>query len=319
MNIYAQENPWLSFEVSDQVKQYLDSCRARRLSSRTIETYSFYLDWLTKWCHEIGVSDVRELNPILLRQYMQWAQQPGARGNRSPYTLHGAFRVMRSFFQFLVNDEVINSSPVSKLNEPKLPKRILPALNETEIRSIIEYWSEWEKKPRHERTGLDLFALRNLALFYFLLDTGLRVEEASRVLLSDVDLKSGRVFVRCGKGEKDRITFLSPHSLKYLVTYLRMVPATQSGSLWIGQYGALSAKGMQMIFKRLSREIGIRISPHRIRRTFAITMLRNGADLYRLKELMGHEDIRTLERYLDLCEDDLKEVHIACSPISRMK
>ncbi len=227
MNIYAQENPWLSYDITDQVDQYLNACKARRLSERTISTYSFYLDWLKKWAEEIGANDVRRFDAQLLRSYLQWAQLPGARGKRSPYTLHGAFRVMRSFFQHLANEEVIEVSPVAKIREPKLPKQILPALTETEIKSIIGYWSEWEKKPRHERTGLDLFSLRNLALFYFLLDTGLRVEEASRVLLADVDLKSGRVFVRCGKGEKDRITFLSAHSLKYLGMYLRIVPASE--------------------------------------------------------------------------------------------
>lgn len=318
MNIYANENPWTSFEVKEQIAAYLESCRSRRLSNRTVEAYTFYLNYFAKWSELIDVSDVRNFNPHLLRNYLEWVQKPKEGVNRSANTVHGAFRVLRSFFKFLESEEAIVVNPVNKLKAPRLPKQILPPLSNTEIQKIIEHWSAWETKTKAERNGLDLFDLRNLALFYFLLDTGVRVDECSRVRVHDVDFKSGRVFVRCGKGEKDRITFLSEFSLKYLSKYIRIVSTNETNLLWIGQLGPMSAPGIQMIFKRLSRELKFSISPHRIRRTFAIMMLRNGADLYRLKELMGHSDIRTLESYLSINEEDIKAVHKSHSPVSTL-
>jgi site-specific recombinase XerD len=73
-----------------------------------------------------------------------------------------------------------------------------------------------------------------------------------------------------------------------------------------------------MIFKRLSRELKLQVSPHKIRRTFAIMMLRNGADVYRLKEMMGHADIRTLEQYLAINEESIFDIHILAAHVSSL-
>lgn len=318
MNLLGQRNPWESSLIPELIEQYLEDCRARRLSKRTLEIYGFYLNRLARWCSEIGVSDVNDLNPELMRQHIIWHQQPGPRGKRTPSYVHGAFRVLRSFFKFLEVSEVISSSPIRSLKAPKLPKKILDPLTDEEIKLVIRTWSRWEKTPRHKRTGLQVFEMRNLALFYFLLDTGMRVAEAASCRIGDVDFKTGRVFVRCGKGEKDRLAFLSPTSLRYLQEYVRILPDSSESQLWIGQFGPLGASGIQMIFKRLGIDLGFQVSPHKIRRTFAILMLRNGSDLYRLRDLMGHADIRTLERYLKIDENDLRAAHSKWSPVAQL-
>lgn len=318
MNIYASENPWLSFEIKDQIDSYLNDCRARRLSPKTIEVYSFYLSWFQQWGESVSLTDIRKADQVILRNFLESIQTTDNGRKRSPHTIHGMYRSLRSFFTYLVKEEVLPFSPFIKLTAPRLPKKILLPLTKDEIKSIINYWSEWERKPRSQRNGLDLFHLRNLALFLFMLDSGIRVEECSNTQLSDVDLKSGRVFIRSGKGEKDRITFVSETTLKYLKQYIRLLPATGS-ELWVGQFGPLTSQGIQMIFKRLSREIGIQVSPHKIRRSFAVMMLRNGSDVYRLKEMMGHSDIRTLESYLAITEDDLLQIHKSGSPVTSLR
>ena len=314
MNIYSQNDPWKSFDVSEQVELFIANCRSRRLKARTIEFYSFHLEWFLKWCNEVEIHEVHTLDTHLMRQYCIWFQSVGTTKAKSGHTLHSNYRVTKSFFEFLVGEDIIDANPFKKIKAPKRPKRILPALTDEEVLQIVEYWSRWEKKPRNKRNGLDLFELRNLALFYFLLDTGLRVQEASDVQVCDIDLRSGRVFVRSGKGDKDRVTFMGERTRKYVREYLRLLPAEVGSRLWIGQYGPMSSAGIQMVFKRLAREIDVQVSPHKIRRTFAISMLRNGADIYRLKEMMGHSDLRTLERYLEIREDDLAKVHKRCSP-----
>ena len=315
MNIYASENPWLSFEIKDQIDSYLNDCRARRLSPKTLEVYSFYLGWFQNWGETVSLTDIRKADQVILRNFLESIQTTDKGVKRSPHTIHGMYRSLRSFFAYLVKEEVLPASPFAKLTAPRLPKKILLPLTEDEVKTIINHWKKWEAKPASQRTGLDLFQLRNLALFLFMLDSGIRVQECSQINITDVDFKTGRVFVRCGKGEKDRITFISEETLKYLKQYVRLFPSLDK-ELWMGQYGPVTSQGIRMIFKRLSRELRLQVSPHKIRRTFAIMMLRNGADVYRLKEMMGHADIRTLERYLYICEDDISNCHKSCSPIS---
>jgi len=318
MTLLAQNRPWQTTLISELIEQYLEDCTARRLSPRTIQVYSFFLARLASWCGQIGARDIQELTPEILRQHIIWHQQPGPRGKRSSSYVHGAFRVLRSFFKFLEVSEIIETNPVKALKAPRLPKKILEPLTADQIQRVIQSLSGWEKTPRSQRTGLQLFEMRNLALFYFLLDTGMRAAEASSCRIGDVDLRTGRVFVRSGKGEKDRIVFLSSISLRYLQQYVRMRPDLGESQLWIGQFGPLGTSGIQMIFKTLGRELGFSVSPHKIRRTFAILMLRNGSDLYRLRDLMGHADIRTLERYLKIDENDLRVAHERWSPVSQL-
>ncbi len=313
------ESLWTGATVKEQISNFLDDCRARRLSPRTVVTYSLHLQHLLKWADLNQVDELRQLTPGDIRNYMVHCQQPGFRGRKSPHTFHGAFRVLKTFLRFNVTEGVIQSNPIDNIRAPKLPQRILPAMTDDDVKAVIDHWSDWERKPVGERSGWDAFQLRNLALFYFMLDTGLRVEEVTKCKTEDVDLDSGRVFVRSGKGDKQRLTFIGKKTIEYLKKYLKLRKHIRSDSLWHGNNGKLTVSGIQTLFRKVEYKTGVKVSPHRIRRTFAINMLRNGADLYRLRDLMGHSDIRTLERYLAMDERDLAEIHKKCGPVSGMQ
>jgi site-specific recombinase XerD len=213
MNIYTSENPWLSFEIKDQIDSYLNDCRARRLSPKTLEVYSFYLNWFQVWGESVALTDIRNADQVILRNFLESIQTTEKGSKRSPHTIHGMYRSLRSFFTYLVKEEVLAVTPFAKLTAPRLPKKILLPLTEDEVRTIINHWKKWEAKPASQRTGLDLFQLRNLALFLFMLDSGIRVQECARIVITESISKRAEFLSGVAKAKKiESLLLVRKHS-----------------------------------------------------------------------------------------------------------
>jgi integrase/recombinase XerD len=124
-----------------------------------------------------------------------------------------------------------------------------------------------------------------------------------------------------GKGDKPRMTFVGPKTLKALVAYLRHRPeAADSDPLWLDERGhRLSATALRAILVRRAKLAGVPApTPHQFRRAFALAALRNGCDLISLQRLMGHSDLTVLRRYLAQTEADLSAAHRRASPVDAL-
>jgi site-specific recombinase XerD len=130
--------------------------------------------------------------------------------------------------------------------------------------------------------------------------------------IGDVDLTSGAVIVREGKGGKSRMAFFGAKSRRELVRYLRhRQDTTPDAPLWTTSGGTrLTYSGLRQIVRRRAEKAGVdTLSLHSFRRAFALYALRNGAHIYSLQRLMGHSDLTVLRRYLKQTEADLQEAH----------
>ena len=152
----------------------------------------------------------------------------------------------------------------------------------------------------------------------FLLDSGIRGAECVNLKVANIDMKSGVVTVEQGKGRKDRLVRIGARTRKQLMKYLSEVKPKER--IWLSDKGKpLSQFGLIQALERLSQRAGInKVTPHQLRRTFAINCLRNGMDVYILAKLMGHADISVLRRYLDIKDSDLENGHKASGPVDNM-
>jgi integrase/recombinase XerD len=150
-----------------------------------------------------------------------------------------------------------------------------------------------------------------------LLDTGLRARELLSIHLSDINLITGNVLLRRGKGSKSRTVFIGKETKKATRAYLRD-RNDNLDDLWVtdDQKKLLRYGGLRALLERHANIAGIKgPSAHDFRRAFAITMLRNGIDLVTLARLMGHTSLKVLQRYLKQLPDDLQEAHRRGSPV----
>jgi len=182
------------------------------------------------------------------------------------------------------------------LKRPRAEKRMTRILSMQEVRSIIQATS----------------SLKHRAILYLFYATGIRISELTNLRIEDIDSDRHELFVRKGKGNKDRVIDLPSCVLPILRKYYKQYKPKQY--LFEGmsktqlQY---SHSSIHKIIKRSKTKAKIRkkISAHTLRHSYATHHLENGTDLVYIKEQLGHKDLSTTEKYLHLCGSRRRQIH----------
>jgi site-specific recombinase XerD len=205
-----------------------------------------------------------------------------------PKTINCHLACIRVFYDYLRHEEHVElPNPVKKGSALRMPKPLPKHLRDEEV--VVLFASI--QKPRDR------------AMFKIMLRCGLRVEELANLCLSDVDLKRNRIFVRNGKGRKERVVYVSHDAYAALVAYLRLRPSSaKAQKIFLVEKGPysgrpLSLRGIQKRIEHYSRITGIPVSSHQLRHTMATQMLNADAEVVTIQDLLGHNQINTTERY----------------------
>ena len=210
-----------------------------------------------------------------------------------PSTRHRYFREVRCFFNWLVDDGVLEESPFRGLKNVRIPPTLIPPFSPREIQSLLDAC----------RIEMPL-AARNRAIVLTLLDTGLRCSELIDLGLDDVDLIRRRVRVQRGKGGKPRVVPFASRCARALMTYSQGrgdAPGPfflSARSTEAGEPRALTASGLATLLKRLGRRAGVeKVHAHRFRHTFATWAIQNDAREIDVQHLLGHNSVEMVRRY----------------------
>lgn len=166
--------------------------------------------------------------------------------------------------------------------------------------------------------------LRNHAILRLFYDTGVRLSELAGIQLPEIDWEERFILVR-GKGRKERWVPFGGETRKTLWTYVKQrgrVAAATETRLFVTQEGKrLTARGIQMVFKRLQKELaleGVRFSPHTLRHSFALAYVENGGDPFSLQRILGHTTQLMTSKYINMARSNLKAQHGKFSPGDRI-
>jgi integrase/recombinase XerD len=217
--------------------------------------------------------------------------------------------VLKEFYKFLEREEYIKTNPTLYLEMPKEKKKLPSTLTEDEINRLLDV------------KLVDNYSYRNKAMLELMYSAGLRVSELLQIKIHDINLEEATLKVM-GKGSKERILPLGDYALYYVKIYLTkyrndMLKRKHTDYLFLNSRGdALSRQGFFKIIKEQALEKGIQknISPHTLRHSFATHMLKNGADLRSIQELLGHESITTTQIYTHIVDEQLKEDYTSYHP-----
>lgn len=309
-------NQWTILETTtdDYILTWLEAFitdrKVQNLSKGTVRFYVEKLKLFAQYCDLESVFRVRQITPDIIRGYLVYLQEK----DHNPGGIHAAYRTLRTFLYWWEQETEPDGwkNPIKKVRAPKLAVEPLEPVSIDIVRKLIE--------TCEEKT---LLALRDKALLVFLLDTGARASEVCAVNLEDIDLVSGSIEIRCGKGRKPRIVFLGQKGRRALRAYLKL--RNREGSwdgktpCWINKDGErLTYWGLNEIIRRRARVANVgKPELHDFRRAFAINFLRNGGDVYSLQKLMGHADLQVLRRYLAQTNEDMRIAHQKFSPVDR--
>jgi site-specific recombinase XerD len=175
-----------------------------------------------------------------------------------------------------MEEELIQVNPMANVKKPKLPNKIVKGLESEIIITLLNAFS-----------GRSFNDLRNKAMLLMFLDTGLRLSELAGLTLSDINIEKGIIKI-IGKGNKERYARIGVKTQKALWNYLAHRPVEKE-YVWLGKgYGKMTKDGIALMVRNLGKRLGMKLSPHKLRHSFAISFLRNGANPFELQIALGH-------------------------------
>ena len=279
-------------EINDYINYvYIE----KKLSNNTKDAYEKDLIDFNNFLHNKKISLVTTND---IRSYINHLSDI----NDKDKTISRKIVSIRTFFDYLMKNNIININPCEKIESPKIKKTLPKTLSEEDINKLLSI---------NAKTALEY---RNKAMIELMYAAGLRVSELVDLEINNIDFKE--CFVRVyGKGKKERIVPLADNTLELLNTYINEYrPSLLKGYLtdkvFISSYGkGITRQGFFKILKNVAKEVGIKkdFSPHTLRHSFATHLLMHGADLRSIGELLGHENIKTTQIYTHLSNKQKKE------------
>lgn len=292
--------------IFEEVNNFLTDRKLRSLSKNTLNFYSWQLTLFLRWCAEFSIESMEQINPDVLRRYLL---QLGK--TRNPRGVHAMWRTLKVFLRWWESDAEPENwrNPITKVPPPKINTDPIEGISLAHFAALVDTCDR------------DFLGLRDRAIFMALLDTGMRMAELLALNVEDVDLETGSVVVKHGKGNKKRIVFLGIKARRDLVRYMRARSGlVETSPVFVTRSGTRfkSAGLRQMVINRAKRAGIPAPGLHDFRRTFTIQSLRNGADVLSISRTLGHSNVHLVERYAKQTTDDLRMVHEATSPVDNI-
>ncbi len=209
---------------------------------------------------------------------------------------------LKSFYKFLELNKYTNTNPLTTISNPKARKSLPKVLSEEEVDKLLDI---------NLKTDFDY---RNKAMLELMYSSGLRVSELINLTVNDIDLKNAYVRI-FGKGSKERIVPLNDYAIEALSNYIlnhrkSLFKHGESNYLFLNNHGnKMTRQGFFKILQKIAKEKNIKseLSPHTLRHSFATHLLKHGADLRSIQELLGHSDISTTQIYTHITSERLQK------------
>ena len=305
-------------KIEDASENYFIDCDARGLSNHTLRVYKqrlrYFIDFLTKK----GIHDTEHLSNDHLRAFIVELRQRDAhqytnhrvRGKvLNSRTIFHYSRIIKTFGEWLSEQEITSRSPFSKVKLPRVEKKLIPALP---VPAMIKLYGVIRK------TGGERLS-RDLALYSFMIESGSRASEVTKLTLDDLDLEGCTAKV-CGKGAKERQVCFTEKTVQLIQEYFKERPQVSAREVFLNlQTGKpLTTNGLGQIISKYGKRAGLHCYPHLLRHTFATRYLVNGDEknLLSLQKLLGHETLDMVRRYVELLPVDVKAQYRKFSPLN---
>jgi integrase/recombinase XerD len=261
-----------------------------------------------------GISNLADVTPQIVTGFQAWVYNYRTRFKR-PFTIASQIQILNSvqvFYQYLEKTGKVLSNPAEVIHLPKAPRR-LPAviLSSKEMKRLLS-----------QPDTSTVLGFRDRTMYEVLYSTGIRIGELIRLRVQDITLSEGTIFIHAGKGQKDRVVPVGATACRYLKEYIEQIrpkfrEAATTDYVFFNKMGRLPGKsgiGNKLHLYAMRAGIEKRITVHTFRHTLATEMLKGGADLRQIQELLGHGNLRTTQLYTHIVKGELKRVQAECHP-----
>ena len=302
--------------LAHQLADYLDYKRALNFSEATCDTIRRNCAAFFRWL--AGQYEVTSCDQLRKTQLERWQKHMAARQTRKgtplkARSINKAVESVRGFLKYLAFHGHVPKTLLDALQYVKEPQ-MLPGsvLTHAEVRKLLKRMDTTTPEGHSDRTMLEL-----------LYSSGIRVGELLALDVESVDLAYAAATVT-GKGKKERVVPIGKTALRYLESYIVAVRPfllrdPTERALFVHRGKRIGYQRLLRMIHAAAVRVGIdkQVSPHTFRRSCTTELIRSGANMYHVKELLGHESLATLKHYAMLTILDLKRTHAKCHPRER--
>lgn len=214
------------------------------------------------------------------------------------------WQYLKTYFDWCVRCQYLTSNPVLSIEKPRLPQRLPRCLSRDDAQRILY-------SSANAPAGNEFLRTRREAIVSTFLMTGIRRRELLNLKWTDLDLKSGTLIVRGGKGSKDRSIPLHPRLLPILRRYLEQTKRRSPGSEWIFSSSRspkrLTEKNLYALLKQVIDDARVKFTPHMLRHTLGRELVEADFNVYKLKEILGHANVTTTQIYVSLSQQSIRK------------
>ncbi|MBW5466261.1 tyrosine-type recombinase/integrase [Brevibacillus formosus] len=322
-------NERVSYGLDDAFQLFYNVKKAEGMRERTLADYKahwrYFREWIDEKYPEVVLNDI---TPSIAREYYIYmasgrTKYEGVEGREiegqalSPTTVAIRLRTLRTMFNFWSAERMLDINPVANLKPPKEDEDEIEAFTDEQLRLLLA--------TPDTRT---FAGFRDRTLYMLLADSGLRIQEALALTSEHIDIKSRCIHLSAAmnKNRKPRIVPVSADVMRLLFELMTENKAyfPEATHLFITAYGdPLTSDTVRKRLTRYGIEAGIdgdvRVSPHTFRHYFCKTYLLNGGDLFSLQRIVGHSNITTTRKYIQMNDENVRAQHAQFSPIIRLR
>jgi len=296
-------------EIFNKYINYLET--ERNVSPYTVRNYRTDLSDFFHFLKQKDIGLLGEVDRQVLRDYLSHLVAQGI----VKASIARKLSAIRSFYRYLVREEILPVSPVEKTSSPKLDKRLPSFLTIEEVERLLNVPDLSTPQGQRDRGLLEL-----------LYASGLRVSELVNLNLGQINLDTNEIRV-WGKGSKERVVLMGKPATEALRNYLsqsrpKLLGEKKNNAIFLNRYGQrLPERRVQRILEVYASKAGIekRVHPHILRHTFATHLLDGGADLRVVQELLGHAQLSSTQIYTHVTKSQARKVYLSAHPRAREK
>ena len=287
----------------------------RGMAKNTLLAYKRDLGKYLEALGKIGITDSAEITEIVVRNF---AQALVSEKGLVATSVARILAAVRGFHKFMLFEGISDNDVSAAVKPPKAPKRLPKAISIQEIEALLKAAGP---EPDDVAGAADIIRVRDRAILELLYATGARVSEIVNMDLDDlIDPEIVRLF---GKGSKERIVPVGKYAQAAVAAYLVRVRPTLATlslgtpALFLNQRGSrLSRQSIWQIISTSAQaaKLGVEVSPHTFRHSFATHLLEGGADVRVVQELLGHASVTTTQIYTLVTVDALREIYASSHP-----
>ena len=297
------------------LETYLQYRRSLKQSPRTVEESYYEINMFLKFFEERNIQNCNDVRREHIQDYQAYLSEKKIKGlPYTPETLNKKIKEARSFLRFLAERGHIIKSFVEILKSVRTPRRLpLGVFDHGQISKVLQNISTGDPLPYRDRTMLEI-----------LYSSGIRASELAGLDITDIDFRNSTLKV-FGKGSKERIVPMGKTAVRYLETYVKavrpfLIASPNEKALFV------NAKGIRIQRHTVTRivhrhcdnqDFDTNVTAHTFRRSCATELIKADANIYHVKDFLGHESLDTLKRYINLAGVEVKKMHSQCHPRER--